>query len=51
MDGPAVHTSAAPTRRFDVVIVGAGGSGMQASLRLSLAGLNGAVLSMVFPTL
>src|SRR5436190_10633916 len=50
MDAPAVHTSAAPTRRFDVVIVGAGGSGMQASLRLSLAGLNVAVLSKVFPT-
>ncbi|HMC14113.1 MAG TPA: succinate dehydrogenase flavoprotein subunit [Albitalea sp.] len=37
-------------RKFDVVIVGAGGSGMQASLRLSLAGLNVAVLSKVFPT-
>src|SRR5436190_1690310 len=50
MDAPAVHASKAPTRRFDVVIVGAGGSGMQASLRLSLAGLNVAVLSKVFPT-
>jgi succinate dehydrogenase / fumarate reductase flavoprotein subunit len=39
-----------PTRRFDVVIVGAGGSGMQASLRLAQAGLNVAVLSKVFPT-
>jgi succinate dehydrogenase / fumarate reductase flavoprotein subunit len=37
-------------RRFDVVIVGAGGSGMQASLQLALAGLNVAVLSKVFPT-
>src|SRR6266513_451826 len=37
-------------RKFDVVIVGAGGSGMQASLQLSLAGLNVAVLSKVFPT-
>jgi succinate dehydrogenase / fumarate reductase flavoprotein subunit len=37
-------------RRFDVVIVGAGGSGMRASLQLSLAGLNVAVLSKVFPT-
>lgn len=37
-------------RRFDVVIVGAGGSGMQASLRLARAGLNVAVLSKVFPT-
>ncbi|MBI2732390.1 MAG: FAD-binding protein, partial [Aquabacterium sp.] len=39
-----------PTRKFDVVIVGAGGSGMRASLQLSLAGLNVAVLSKVFPT-
>jgi len=37
-------------RRFDVVIVGAGGSGMQASLQLARAGLNVAVLSKVFPT-
>jgi len=39
-----------PRRKFDVVIVGAGGSGMQASLRLARAGLNVAVLSKVFPT-
>ncbi|HZF78294.1 MAG TPA: succinate dehydrogenase flavoprotein subunit [Rubrivivax sp.] len=39
-----------PHRKFDVVIVGAGGSGMRASLQLSLAGLNVAVLSKVFPT-
>jgi succinate dehydrogenase / fumarate reductase, flavoprotein subunit len=39
-----------PKRKFDVVIVGAGGSGMQASLRLSQAGLNVACLSKVFPT-
>lgn len=39
-----------PQRKFDVVIVGAGGSGMRASLQLSLAGLNVAVLSKVFPT-
>ena len=37
-------------RKFDVVIVGAGGSGMQASLRLSQAGLNVACLTKVFPT-
>ncbi len=43
-------TSSLPTRKFDVVIVGAGGSGMRASLQLSLAGLNVAVLSKVFPT-
>jgi succinate dehydrogenase / fumarate reductase flavoprotein subunit len=41
---------ALPKRRFDVVIVGAGGSGMQASLRLAQAGLNVACLSKVFPT-
>ncbi len=37
-------------RKFDVIIVGAGGSGMQASLQLARAGLNVAVLSKVFPT-
>jgi len=37
-------------RRFDVVIVGAGGSGMRASLQLARAGLKVAVLSKVFPT-
>ena len=36
--------------RFDVVIVGAGGSGMRASLQLARAGLSVAVLSKVFPT-
>ena len=50
MDAPAVRTSSLPTRRFDVVIVGAGGSGMRASLQLARAGLNVAVLSKVFPT-
>ncbi len=43
-------SSTIPRRRFDVVIVGAGGSGMRASLQLSRAGLNVAVLSKVFPT-
>jgi succinate dehydrogenase / fumarate reductase flavoprotein subunit len=42
--------SAIPRRRFDVVIVGAGGAGMRASLQLAEAGLNVAVLSKVFPT-
>ena len=37
-------------RRFDAVIVGAGGSGMRCSLQLARAGLNVAVLSKVFPT-
>ena len=43
-------TSQLPKRKFDVVIVGAGGSGMRASLQLARAGLNVAVLSKVFPT-
>ncbi len=37
-------------RKFDAVIVGAGGSGMRASLELADAGLKVAVLSKVFPT-
>ena len=43
-------TSKLPKRQFDVVIVGAGGSGMRASLQLARAGLKVAVLSKVFPT-
>jgi len=43
-------TSKLPKRKFDVVIVGAGGSGMRASLQLARAGLKVAVLSKVFPT-
>jgi succinate dehydrogenase / fumarate reductase, flavoprotein subunit len=39
-----------PTRRFDALIVGAGGAGMRASLQLAAAGLRVAVLSKVFPT-
>ncbi|MEY4862544.1 MAG: Succinate dehydrogenase flavoprotein subunit, partial [Pseudomonadota bacterium] len=39
-----------PRRRFDAVIVGAGGSGMRCSLQLAEAGYNVAVLSKVFPT-
>jgi succinate dehydrogenase / fumarate reductase flavoprotein subunit len=42
--------AAVAKRKFDVVIVGAGGSGMRASLQLARAGLNVAVLSKVFPT-
>ena len=37
-------------RKFDAVIVGAGGSGLRAALELSSAGLKVAVLSKVFPT-
>ena len=39
-----------PRRKFDVVIVGAGGSGLRAALQLSRAGLSVGVLSKVFPT-
>lgn len=46
----AAIASNLPRRQFDVVIVGAGGSGMRASLQLARAGLNVAVLSKVFPT-
>jgi succinate dehydrogenase / fumarate reductase flavoprotein subunit len=46
----AAIKSSLPRRKFDVVIVGAGGSGMRASLQLARAGLSVAVLSKVFPT-
>ncbi|HTR59645.1 MAG TPA: succinate dehydrogenase flavoprotein subunit [Casimicrobiaceae bacterium] len=39
-----------PVRRFDAIVVGAGGAGMRASLQLAEAGLSVAVLSKVFPT-
>ena len=39
-----------PVRKFDAVIVGAGGSGLRAAIQLSEAGLKTAVLSKVFPT-
>jgi succinate dehydrogenase / fumarate reductase flavoprotein subunit len=42
--------SALPVRKFDALVVGAGGSGMRASLQLAEAGLSVAVLSKVFPT-
>jgi succinate dehydrogenase / fumarate reductase, flavoprotein subunit len=41
---------ALPVRRFDALVVGAGGSGMRASLELARAGLRVAVLTKVFPT-
>jgi succinate dehydrogenase / fumarate reductase flavoprotein subunit len=41
---------ALPSRKFDAVIVGAGGAGMRASLQLAEAGCRVAVLSKVFPT-
>jgi len=39
-----------PEHSFDAIIVGAGGAGMRASLQLSRAGLNVALVSKVFPT-
>ncbi len=42
--------SSLPRRKFDVVVIGAGGAGMRCSLQLANAGLNVAVLSKVFPT-
>tara|TARA_B100000035_G_scaffold285983_1_gene269953 strand:+ start:457 stop:2274 length:1818 start_codon:yes stop_codon:yes gene_type:complete len=42
--------SGLPRRRFDSVIVGAGGAGMRCSLQLAQSGVNVAVLSKVFPT-
>ena len=41
---------ALPIRRFDAIVVGAGGSGMRAALELSRANLKVAVLTKVFPT-
>ena len=37
-------------RKYDAVVVGAGGAGLRAALQLSEAGLKTAVLSKVFPT-
>jgi succinate dehydrogenase / fumarate reductase flavoprotein subunit len=39
-----------PVRKFDAVIVGAGGAGLRAAIQLSEAGLKTAVISKVFPT-
>jgi succinate dehydrogenase / fumarate reductase flavoprotein subunit len=45
-----VTSSDLPVRKFDALLVGAGGAGMRASLQLAEAGLSVAVLSKVFPT-
>ncbi len=39
-----------PIRKFDAVIVGAGGAGLRSAIQLSEAGLKTAVLTKVFPT-
>jgi succinate dehydrogenase / fumarate reductase, flavoprotein subunit len=39
-----------PRRKYDAIIIGAGGAGMRCSLQLANAGYNVAVLSKVFPT-
>jgi succinate dehydrogenase / fumarate reductase, flavoprotein subunit len=39
-----------PVRKFDALVVGAGGAGMRASLQLAEAGLSVGVISKVFPT-
>ncbi len=39
-----------PVRKFDAIVVGAGGAGLRAALQLSEAGVKCAVLSKVFPT-
>ena len=39
-----------PIRKFDAVIVGAGGAGLRAAIQLSEAGYKTAVLTKVFPT-
>lgn len=42
--------SSIPRYEFDVVIIGAGGAGMRASLQLAASGLKTALLSKVYPT-
>jgi len=39
-----------PVRKFDAIVVGAGGSGLRAALELARANLKVAVLTKVFPT-
>ena len=48
--GRGADVSSLPVRKFDAIVVGAGGAGMRASLQLAEAGLSVAVLSKVFPT-
>jgi succinate dehydrogenase / fumarate reductase, flavoprotein subunit len=48
--GDEADVSSLPVRKFDAIVVGAGGAGMRASLQLAEAGLSVAVLTKVFPT-
>src|SRR5262249_62361972 len=48
--GARVSAPKLPVRKFDAIVVGAGGSGMRASLQLAEAGLSVAVLAKVVPT-
>jgi succinate dehydrogenase / fumarate reductase, flavoprotein subunit len=48
--GRGADVSSLPVRKFDAIVVGAGGAGMRASLQLAEASLSVAVLSKVFPT-
>ena len=48
--GPVGTHVSLPIRRFDAIVIGAGGAGMRASLQLAEMGLSVAVLSKVFPT-
>ncbi|HKL78386.1 MAG TPA: FAD-binding protein, partial [Gammaproteobacteria bacterium] len=49
MTGPA-QRSDIPVRRFDALVIGAGGAGLRAALQISRAEASTAVLSKVFPT-
>ena len=45
-----VNNMTIPTRRFDTLVIGAGGGGLRAALQLAQAEANVAVVSKVFPT-
>jgi len=45
-----MSTGQPPVRKFDAIVVGAGGAGMRTALELARANLRVAVLSKVFPT-
>ena len=50
MDTGSIRPMEVKRRRFDALIIGAGGAGLRAALQLSLADANVAVVSKVFPT-